>query len=175
MLHATYSRPATQEYPPSIAGYVEQVPNGRMSDILQAQLTATQTLLWALPVETLQARPTPTDWNILEVIGHITDVEQIFASRALRIARGDTSPQPGFDQDAYVAIAQSAQRTIGDLLDAYAAQRRATIAMLRSFDEVAWQRMGIVSDAPISVRACIYMIAGHELYHIADFHERYGI
>ena len=58
---------------------------------------------------------------------------------------------------------------------AYAAQRRATIAMLRGFDADAWPRRGTVGGHPSSARAWAYIAAGHELYHIADFHERYGL
>ncbi len=151
------------------------MPEGDIIEILQAQLDATQALLASISPEQAQARPKPDDWNIHEVLGHITDGEQHFAYRALRLARGDSTPLPGFEQDDYVAAARSAERSLADLLDAYAAQRRATIAMLRGFGADAWQLRGLVSGHPSSVRAWAYIAAGHELHHIADFHERYGI
>ncbi len=98
-----------------------------------------------------------------------------FAYRALRLARGDSTALPGFEQDDYVAAARSAERSLADLLDAYAAQRRATIALLRGLDAEAWLRRGIVSGHTSSVRAWAYIAVSHELHHIADFHERYGI
>lgn len=67
------------------------------------------------------------------------------------------------------------ERDLGELLEACAAQRRATLATLRSFDAAAWLRRGTVSGYPCSARAWAYIAAGHELHHIADFHERYGI
>jgi uncharacterized protein (TIGR03083 family) len=171
----TGGRPAADEYASFFAGYVERVPDGDILSILQAQLDTTQALLAPLSPEQAQARPKPDDWNIHEVLGHITDGEQHFVYRALRIARGDTTPLPGFEQDDYVRMARSAERSLEDLLDAYAAQRRATIALLRGFDAEAWLRRGTVSGNPSSARAWAYIAAGHELYHIADFHERYGI
>jgi hypothetical protein len=171
----TTSRPDADEYAPPFAGYVGRVPAGDILAILRAQLGATQALLAPLSRAQVLARPKPDDWNILEVLGHITDVEQIFAYRALRIARGDTTPLAGFEQDDYVRAARSSDRTLEDLLEAYAAQRSATIAMLRGFDAEAWLRGGTVSGHPCSARAWAYIAAGHELYHIADFHERYGI
>jgi uncharacterized damage-inducible protein DinB len=169
------TRPGPDEYAPFFAGYVTRVPTGDILQILAAQSEATGALLAPLSREQLLARPTPGDWNILEVLGHITDCEQVFAYRALRIGRGDSTPLAGFAQDDYVRAARFAERELGELLEAYAAQRRATLATLRSFDAEAWLRRGTISGHPCSARACAAIAAGHELHHIADFHARYGI
>lgn len=168
-------RPASGEYAPFFAGYIERVPLGDVLATLHSQLAATQALLSPLSRDQLLARPTPRDWNILEVLGHITDAEQVFAYRALRIARGDTTPLAGFEQDDYVNNANSANQSTAQLLERYATQRLATIATFRSFDAQAWVRLGVVSDYPSSARAWAYIAAGHELHHIADFHARYGV
>jgi hypothetical protein len=175
MQSITGGRPAADEYAAFFGGYVERVPDGDILAILQAQLDATHALLAPLSRAQALARPTPEDWNILEVLGHITDGEQVFAYRALRLSRGDTTPLAGFEQDDYVRAAHCSDRMLDDLLEAYAAQRRATIALLRGFDAEAWQRRGTVSGHSSSARAWAYIAAGHELHHIADFHARYGI
>jgi hypothetical protein len=175
MRSITGGRPAADEYASFFAGYVERVPDGDILAILQTQLDTTHALLAPLSRAQALARPTPEDWNILEVLGHITDGEQVFAYRALRIARGDATPLAGFEQDDYVRAAHYSDRALDDLLDAYAAQRRATIAMLRGFDAEAWLRHGTVSGYPCSARAWAYIAAGHEQHHIADFHARYGV
>ena len=168
-------RPTADEYASYFAGYIDRVPDGAILTILQAQLDTTHALLAPLSRAQALARPTAADWNILEVLGHITDTEQVFAYRALRIARGDTTPLAGFEQDDYVRNAHCADRMLDELLDAYTAQRRSTIALLRGFDADAWLRRGTVADHPSSARAWAYIAAGHELHHIADFHARYGI
>lgn len=168
-------RPTPDEYAAFYAGYVARVPAGDILQILADQHATVQALLTPLTQDQALFRPTPEDWNILEVLGHMTDGEQVFAYRALRIARGDATPLAGFDQDDYVRAARSSERPLADLLAAYSAQRQATLAMLRTFDAEAAARRGIVSGHPCSARAWAYIIAGHELYHIADFHERYGI
>jgi uncharacterized damage-inducible protein DinB len=175
MFSITPGRPGTDEYAPFFAGYVERVPDGDIFQQLEAQRAATLELLRPLSRERALERPTPQDWNLLEVIGHITDTEQIFAFRALWIGRGDTTPLPGFEQDDYVRAAHSSERELGELLDAYDAQRRATIALLRSFDAEAWPRRGTVSGHPASTRGCAYVIAGHELHHVADFKNLYKL
>lgn len=169
------NRPAPDEYAAFYAGYVARIPEGDILRILADQHATMHALLAPLTPEQALFRPTPEDWNILEVLGHITDGEQVFAYRALRIARGDATPLAGFDQDAYVRAARSSERPLADLLAAYSAQRQATIALLRTFDAEAAIRRGTVSGNPCSARAWAYISAGHELYHIADFHERYAI
>ena len=168
-------RPAADESASAFAGYIDRVPDGDILDILHAQLDTMRALLAPLSRELALARPKPNDWNILEVLGHITDVEQIFAYRALRIARGDSTPLAGFEQDDYVRAAHCSDQTLDALLDAYTAQRRATIALLRGFDADAWLRRGTASGNPSSARAWAYAAAGHERYHIDDFHAQYGI
>ncbi|NTU81904.1 MAG: DinB family protein [Chloroflexales bacterium] len=168
-------RPGPDEYAPFYAGYIARVPEGDILEILEAQLEATRALLAPLSRAQALARPTPADWNILEVLGHITDAEQVFAYRALRIGRGDPTPLASFEQDDYVRAARFAERELDELLEAYAAQRRATLAVLRSFDVAAWLRRGTVSGHPCSARTWAYVAAGHELHHLADFHTLYGI
>jgi hypothetical protein len=168
-------RPLDDEYASFYGGYVARIPDDDVVAVLGRQLDTTCALLQPLSREQALIRPTPEDWNVLEVLGHITDGEQVFAYRALRIARGDATPLAGFEQDDYVRAARSAKRPLEDLLDAYAAQRRATIALLRGFNPEDWTRRGVASGRPCSARAWAYIAAGHEAHHIADFHERYGI
>ena len=42
-----------------------------------------------------RARYAAGKWSVKEVLGHLTDVERIFAYRLLRIARRDATPLPG--------------------------------------------------------------------------------
>lgn len=79
-------RPHPDEYALQFAGYVARVPDGAIVAILSAQLDATLAHLGPLSRAQVLARPTPADWNVLEMVGHITDGEQIFTYRALRTA-----------------------------------------------------------------------------------------
>ena len=56
---------------------------------------------------------------------HVIDAERVFAYRAMRIARGDTTPLPGFDEKAWVPQSGAAQRTLADLLTELKAVRTA--------------------------------------------------
>jgi hypothetical protein len=175
MIHINPGRPGTNEYGAYYASYIARVPDGDICDQIAQQLDAFCALLTPLSVEQTIFRPKPDDWNILEVIGHIADGERVFAYRALRIARSDGTPLASFDQDLFVANGNFSNRTLADLLEEFVTVRRAILSLLRSFSAEAWLRRGTASDNPISVRALAYIIAGHELHHVADFRQRYNI
>lgn len=168
-------RPITGEYLPYFSQYIDRVPTGDIVEQLTQQLTATTQLVAPLSQAQVQFRPKPEDWNILEVLGHIMDGERVFTYRALRIARNDLTPLASFDQDLFVANADFASRPLADLLDEYTTVRRATLSLFRSLSPTTWLRTGIAVDHPMSVRALAYITAGHELHHIADFHQRYQL
>src|SRR5208337_4478467 len=104
----------------------------------------------------------PSKWSIKETLGHVNDAERIFAYRMLRIARGDQTPLPGFEQDDYVKTANSSARKLSDLLEEFTAIRRATITLLRSLDDASWLRRGNASGKEVSVLALAFIIAGHD-------------
>ncbi|RIK37819.1 MAG: DinB family protein [Chloroflexi bacterium] len=168
-------RPKPDEYNSYYEQYVNLVPDGATTDLLANQLNTTLTLLSSLSPSQASYRPKPEDWNIVEVMGHLADSERVFAYRALRFARNDTTPLASFDQDLFVATANFARRPLLDVLDEFAAVRRATLALFRGLDEAAWLRRGSANNSEVSVRALAYIIAGHELHHVADFRQRYQL
>jgi hypothetical protein len=175
MTNCNPGRPGADEYGAYYASYIERVPDGDICDQLARQLESARALLTPLSLEQVNFRPNPDDWNILEVIGHVADAERVFTYRALRIARGDSTPLASFDQDLYVANADFSSRTLADLLDEFTVVRRATLALFRTLSAEAWLRRGAASNSPVSVRALAHIIAGHELHHMADFRQRYNI
>ena len=109
------------------------------------------------------------------MLGHMNDTERIFAYRALRIARGDQTPLPGFEQDDYIAPGRFDGRPWKQLVDEFAAIRGSNLALLRGFDEEAWRRQGTASNSPVTVRAIGYIIAGHERHHMNVLKDKYGV
>jgi hypothetical protein len=112
---------------------------------------------------------------VTQVAGHLSDCERVFAYRALWIARGDTTPLPGFEEDDWMKAAPFGHRELADVLAELASVRQATLTLLRGLDAPAFTRTGTSNSAPISVRALAYCIAGHELHHLSVLRERYGI
>ncbi|MMZ64249.1 hypothetical protein D1872_265590 [compost metagenome] len=93
--------------------------------------------------------------------------------RLLRIARGDTTPLPGFDEGLFVSHANFADRTVQDLLDEFAVVRTSTLSLMNHLTDEAWLRIGNFSGSNGSARSLAYIIAGHALHHFKIIQERY--
>lgn len=112
-------------------------------------------------------------WTIKDILLHLIDAERIFAYRALRIARNDSTALSGFDENEYVITANANEREFESLLNEYVAVRNATISLFTNFSESDLLKIGIASTASVSVRGIGYCILGHELHHRNIILERY--
>jgi hypothetical protein len=169
----TLSRPATTEFAPYYGRYIERVPDDDLLATLSRQHDDTQTLLKSIPPARWGHRYAPGKWSVAEVIGHLADVERVFAYRALRFARGDATPLPGFDENAWMPQSGYDRRPLPAIAAEFETVRRATLAFLRGLDDEMVLRRGRANDVEFSVRACAWIIAGHELHHVALLRERY--
>lgn len=169
----TQERPQSSEYAPYYGTYIRQVPDGDYLEILETQLRDTTRLLGPLTEKQAEFRYAPGKWSIKEVLGHVNDAERIFSVRLLRIARGDETPLPGFEQDDYVKTANSSAQKLSSLLEEFAAVRRATIALVRSLDDSSWLRHGTASGHGVTAIAQAFIIAGHAIHHQRILAERY--
>jgi hypothetical protein len=167
------TRPAPAEYAPYYGRYITKVADGDVVRMLQDQIAATIPFLRAIPAEKAGHRYAPGKWSIRECIGHLVDTERIFAYRAVRIARNDATPLPGFDENAFVANARFDERSMSSLIDEFETVRRASIAFFDSLVAEEWLRKGTASDNPVSVRALAWIMAGHELHHLEVMKTRY--
>jgi len=169
----TQKRPEKSEYAVFYEKYVGLVPGGDFLENLREQHSTLLRLLSPLTEAQAEFRYAPGKWSIKEVVGHINDAERIFAYRLLRIARGDQTPLPGFEQEGYIANGNFSKRTLADLLEEFALVRKASIALIRSLDDQAWMRRGTASDKEITALALGFIIAGHERHHRNILEERY--
>ncbi len=169
-------RPGPDEYAEYFGRYISRVPEGAdLVSLLAEQRDSTAARLSAIPEARREFRYAPGKWSVKEIIGHLSDVERIMAYRALRIARGDVTPLPGFDENAYVPFAQCGDLGLGELVEEWVAVREASIALFRNLPAEAWGRRGTASEKPISVRALAFVIAGHERHHLETLEQRYGV
>jgi len=170
------ARPQQDEYAPFYAGYVQRVEEGRdVLALLGEQADGLRRLLAGVDEAGASVRPRPDEWSVKEVLGHMCDTERIFAYRALRMARGDTTPLPGFEQDDYVRATDFNRRTLASLLDEFEAQRRGNLLFLEALTAAEIDRRGTASNGPFSVRALIYVMAGHVLHHVESLRVDYQV
>lgn len=115
----------------------------------------------------------PGKWCILDIIQHLCDVERIFVARALRFSRGDTSPQAFFDENQFALQALASKKSVSKLLKEYKTNRQASICFFANQSAAELKRTGIAGNYTMSVRACAYIICGHEKHHLQIIQERY--
>jgi uncharacterized damage-inducible protein DinB len=166
--------PTPEEYAPFYGDYVQRAAQqNNIYKSLSDQITALHAALNSL--SDLQAcfKPGPNEWSIKEVMGHINDVERVFAYRLLRISRGDATPLPGFEQEDYVRAAGFDRYALHDLLGEFECLRRANMLAIQNLTETAIDRRGTASGYTVSARALIYMMVGHVDHHMASLQEKY--
>ncbi|HEU4452701.1 MAG TPA: DinB family protein [Longimicrobium sp.] len=168
-------RPGAGEYAPYYERYVGRVPEGDVVELLAQQAGEAAAFLRAVPASRADHRYEPGKWSVKEVVGHVSDAERIFAYRLLRIARGDQTPLPGFDENEYAAVAGPgfSARTLESLVSEWEDVRRATLSLLHSLDREALARTGTASNFTVSARALAHILYGHMDHHLAILRERY--
>jgi uncharacterized damage-inducible protein DinB len=165
--------PEATEYQSYYGRYISLVPGQDLVQTLDQQIAHTLPVLRAITEEKSLHRYAPGKWSVKELLGHLIDAERIFTYRALRFARKDPTPLPGFDQDPYVEAAKFDSHPWNDLIAEFEHVRRSTILFFRALKPEDLLRSGTASGNAITVRALGYIIAGHELHHMAILRDRY--
>lgn len=168
------AKPLPDEYPAYASMYMGWLPDdGLILMHLKDQIEKTGKFISRLSKEQLKIRYAPGKWTIPETLVHIIDDERIYATRALRIGRGDTTPLPGFEQDDYVPYSRANERSVDSILKEYATVRKATLSLFKSFTEEDLLRRGVADGNTVSARALLYHLAGHELHHLHLIKDKY--
>ena len=153
--------------------YIDQVGGGDIRSTLDAQSSDTLALLRSISDEDSRRRYAPDKWSMRQVASHINDTERVFVFRALWFARGFEEPLPGYDQNIAVALADADERSWSSHIEEFNAVRSATRALFDNLPAHAWDRRGVASGNPFTVRALAYITAGHVTHHISILRERY--
>lgn len=166
-------RPAIGDYAEYYQKYIDLVKGDDIFRILVEQNMESQNVLNSFSESKGNYRYAEGKWTVKEVVGHMMDVERIFAYRALCIARGENKPLPGMDQDVYVANGNFNKRQLFDLNYEYRLLRESNILLFGGFDKSVLQNRGTASGHEVTVLALMFMTAGHEKHHLNVLMERY--
>lgn len=176
----TIAQPADGEFAPFYAGYIEATARtlrerglGGVVALLETQPAEWQALMSGVPDSRGTHAYEPGKWTLAESLVHVTDTERVFAYRLLRIARGDRTPLPGFEQDDWVPASRAGARALPDILAELYAVRHATLALVQSLDAAAIARTGVASGREVTARALVWMIAGHMQHHLGLTRDKY--
>lgn len=167
------ARPGASEYAPFYANYIAQVPDGDVVEALIGGVEIAAALLHDVPDERAMRAYAPGKWTLKEVVLHCADAERVFAYRALRFARGDSTELPGWDENTYAPMSGANARSLESLLDELESVRESTVTLFEGLPADAWTRTGKANGKEISVRAIAWISAGHLLHHLEIIQDRY--
>ena len=167
------AKPQPGMFKPFSAAYISLVDDHISVDALQTEFDDLKSFLLSIPEEKWNYRYAEGKWTLQEMLVHMTDTERIFSYRALRMARNDSTPLPGFEQDDYVPFSNATGRNYNELTEEFEAVRRSTYLLFCSFDDSVWDRYTLVDNHPVSVRAMLYLVIGHAKHHVKIIREKY--
>jgi hypothetical protein len=167
------TRPNTTEAAHYYFTYIDLIPSDDIVPAMESQMGEMLQFLSGISEEQSLHAYAPGKWTIREVLNHVNDGERVFSGRAFWFARGFTDALPSFDQDVAVQFAHANNTAWADLVDEFRILRLSTIFLLKSMPAEAWDRTGVASDNPVSVRALAYIIAGHVAHHMNVLREKY--
>jgi len=165
------NRPQTDEYPAWGETYIKLV-DGDILSILTQQTTDFSDFINSLS-DVADYAYAPGKWTIKELIGHIIDTERILVYRLMSFARGEKQALPGFEEDEYVAGAHFSDRSLQSFAKEFELLRRANLLLIQSLNEKDLNNAGTASGRQITVRAIVFILAGHIMHHISIIKDRY--
>lgn len=166
------NRPTAEEFNPFYAAYVATVPDDVLAE-LAMQGNNFPEFIRSIEPQKADFAYAPGKWTIKQLLGHLIDTERIMACRALRFARNDEQGLPGFDENEYVANSHYQDRSLESLAAEFDSLRKANLFLFSSFDETELSRQGKANNNPVSVRALLFIMAGHVNHHQKILNERY--
>ena len=166
-------RPEASEYGAYFANYVALADTDDIIERLKNQCQELVQFYYQLPQDKIDYAYGPDKWTIRELLGHMVDTERVFSYRAVCIVRGEQLELPGFEQDDYATAGRFSERPLVDLVEEFKYLRMANLHLYKSFTAEDMIRTGKASGYPASVRALLYMSAGHVQHHFNIMRDRY--
>ena len=167
------TRPQTSEAAVYYFKYIDLITSDDIVPAFEQQMGEMLPFLTGISEEQSLHSYAPGKWTIREVLNHVNDGERVFLARAFWFARGFNDALPSFEQDVAVEMAHANNTSWADLVEEFKNVRLGTISFFKSLPDEAWDRVGVASDNPVSVRALAYIIAGHVTHHKNVLQEKY--
>lgn len=119
-----------------------------------------------------QLRDGSDGWNILEIICHVRDYQEIFYGRLKRILEEDNPTFKVYDEvarEAMITERDYANQNLKTVFEDYCKTRENLISFLSELEEKQWQRVGI---HPMLGEVDISVPIFHTILHDADHSEQ---
>lgn len=170
-------RPVESEYGPTdyYSKTIAKVQGDDVMPILRDQMFWLCELGSSVSTEQTDRTHAPYTWTIRQVFEHCADAERVFGYRAMRIASGDCTELPPWDENAYAASRFGLGGTFSMLVEEWGALRRSNFILLRRIEPAAWDRSTVANGVSLTVRAVAWLMAAHLQHHLEIVEQRLGI
>ncbi len=166
-------RPDLSRVPSFYHNYILQVPEDELIPALNKNTEEMLAFFETIPEQKYDYRYAPGKWNIREILQHVIDGERVFSYRALRFARMDQTPLPGFDEKLFNEHGGGGMRAWNELVEEFSAVRKSTTCLFASFTPEQLEAEGVANDDRIYVMGIGFICAGHCYHHRNVIIERY--
>lgn len=164
-------RPQADEYGSFYKTYIDTIGDDVIKELIDQKISFPDLLRSG--VERADYAYAKDKWTLKELLGHVIDTERIMAYRLLCISRNDATSLPGFDQDDYVKYAGHNLQNFGKLIEEFELVRAANLLLIETLTEEQLGRKGMANNYPLTVRALLFIMAGHLKHHAKIIKERY--
>jgi DinB family protein len=131
-----------------------------------------ETMLRDLPEDLLRWKPAPERWSIAEVLGHLADIEMVYADRTRRIVTEESPTLEKYDAAGTVVI--GVRGSASENLAFFIKTRRSTVILLRSIPADSGEREATHSElGNITLHQMLSEWASHDLGHLRQIAELY--
>jgi hypothetical protein len=119
----------------------------------------------------LRFRPT-NEWSVIENIGHLIDIDELYVGRVDRILAEDRPEFPRFEPDPLVVSKGYQQMNGHELIQQFIATRQATIDGLSTIEPDELDRAGMHAVyGEMTLRRLVEQLANHDQKHLVQIHE----
>lgn len=162
---------ATAEYHRML---IDATPGDDVLAVLDAQSAWLAEVAASISAHTVDTVHPPYQWTIRQVFEHCADAERVFGYRMMRLAAGDATPLPGWDENAFAA-SRFGLGNLVKLVDEIESLRRSNLLLLKRISPRCWDQSGTVDGKHVTVRALAWLAAGHLRHHLEIVEKRLGL
>jgi len=153
---------------------IDATPGDDVLVVLHDQMTWLCNLASEVSADQVDMVHSPYGWTIRQVFEHCADAERVCGYRMMRLAAGDTTELPGWDENAYAA-SRFGLGNLVKIVSEIGHLRESNLLLLKRISPKCWNHSGTVDGKQVTVRALAWITAGHLRHHFEIVEKRLGV
>jgi uncharacterized damage-inducible protein DinB len=115
---------------------------------------------------TYRFRPAEGEWSVVEVVGHLIDIDILMRARIGKIMATDNPPLEPFDVDGTVRAREYQQKNLAALLHSFTEQRAELLEQIRYLRPEALERTGLhPTRGAVRIADLVAMVLRNDAIH----------